>query len=98
MEQLGADLFQWSGKDFVAVVDRYSGYIWVKQLKKTATSNVTKVLMDIFREFGYPLSIYSDNGPQFRGPFDDFCHDYGITHVTSSPYNPSSNGLAENAV
>ena len=52
----------------------------------------------MFESFGFPLSIYSDNGPKFRGPFREFCDKFGIAHVTSSPYNPSSNGLAESAV
>ena len=56
-------------------------------------------MLDIwFREWGYPERIRSDNGPQFRGLFDQWCNDRNILHETSSPYNPSSNGLAEAAV
>ena len=42
--------------------------------------------------------IQSDNGPQFRGPFKDYCREIGAEHVPSSPYNPASNGLAESGV
>ena len=37
-------------------------------------------------------------GPQFQGPFEEYCRARGIKHETSSPYNPRSNGHAEAAV
>ena len=98
MQKIGCDLFSWSGKDFLAIVDRFSGFLWIKQLRRTATENVTNALQDIFSDFGYPKEIQSDNGPQFRGPFKDYCREIGAKHMPSSPYNPASNGLAESGV
>ena len=48
--------------------------------------------------FGYPSVIRSDGSTQFRSEFDNFCVSKNITHELISPYNPQSNGLAENAV
>ena len=45
--------------------------------------------------FGFPRSIRSDGGPQFRGGFKTFCEEHGVDLERSSPYNPRSNGLAE---
>ena len=98
MKELSCDLFQWNGSDYLVIVDRFSGFLWGKMLRKTRTDNVTKILQTIFHDFGYPQVIQTDNGPQFRGPFGQFCKEFGITHVTSSPYNPTSNGLAESGV
>ena len=43
--------------------------------------------------------IFSDNGRLFiSAEFAKFCKNNGITHNTSAPYHPSTNGLAENAV
>ena len=43
--------------------------------------------------------IVSDNGSVFTSKeFSDFMIYNGITHVKSSPYHPSTNGLAERAV
>ena len=52
----------------------------------------------MFQLFGYPSVIRSGGGAQFRSEFDNFCASKNITHELTSPYNPQSNGLAENAV
>ena len=62
------------------------------------TEKVTKVLRRWFLDFGFPQVIRTDNGPQFRGPFDEWCNDLHIIHELSSPYNPQSNGHAEASV
>ena len=51
-----------------------------------------------FNTFGWPERIRSDNGPQYRSEFDEFCAEHSIVHENSSPYFPQSNGLAESAV
>ena len=48
--------------------------------------------------FGYPGSIRTDGGPQFRAEFSEWCSQRGIIHELSSPYHPQSNGHAEAAV
>ena len=57
------------------------------------------VLKKLFAEHGIPEEILSDNGPQFASHlFAEFMKDWNITHSTSSPRNPRSNGQAESAV
>lgn len=92
------DLFEYGGKHYIVMCDHYSLYTWLEKLNKLSTASITNVLTRWFRDFGYPREIISDNGPQFRQDFKIFCADNGITHNTSSPYNPTSNGLAEAAV
>ena len=98
MQSIGLDLFAWGGKDYLVMVDRFSNYIWVSKLNSTTTAKVVEVLDRWFLEFGYPYVIVSDNGPQFRTDFKDYCTANNIIHSPSSPYNPRSNGLAESAV
>ena len=98
MDMLSMDLFYTGGRHYVVVVDRFSGFIWIARLHQLDTTAVLKVLNDIVNTFGYPRLVFSDNGPQFRGTFTEFCVKHGIEHRTSSPHNPSSNGLAEAAV
>jgi len=98
MDEVAADLYSYGGKDYLAMVDRHSGWIWTARLMKTSTSDVIHIMEKWFLLFGYPLRIRTDGGPQFRGPFREFCMKHDVQHETSSPYNPQSNGLAESAV
>ena len=98
MHSVSLDLFECKGKHFLVMVDRFSFCFWVKELRTLGTDAVTKTLELWFNELGFPFSIISDNGPQFRADFDLFCEKFKIIHSTSSPYNPRSNGLAESAV
>ena len=56
------------------------------------------MLIGWFHVLGWPRSIRSDGGPQFRGEFSIFCEKSNIKLELSAPYNPRSNGLAESAV
>ena len=48
---------------------------------------------------GFPRCLSSDNGIVFTSSeFTDFTKRNRIRHVTSAPYHPASNGLAERAV
>ncbi len=98
MSHVGIDLFDAAGKNWIVMVDRYSGFPFVCELKRTDTGSVIKVLKHWFYDWGVPQVIRSDGGPQFRNEFNTFCKDFHIEHELSSPYNPRSNGLAESAV
>jgi len=98
MKHVGADLFDVQGKDWLTLVDRYSGYAWAEQLRSTNTRAVINSLSSWFNEFGWPDYIRTDGGPQFREEFKRFCKEKNIMHELSSAYNPESNGLAEAAV
>ena len=86
------------GATYLVVVDRYSGWPLVQPLKKLDTSAVTATLEDWFLDYGKPVSIRSDGGPQFRSEFIRWCEDQNIVHQLSSAYHHESNGHAEVAV
>lgn len=98
MDQVAVDLFSNAGMDYLVCVDRFSGWLWTCQLKKTLTSNITNALTRWFNDFGWPNSIISDSGPQFRSEFADFCAEKSIQFDTSSAHFHSSNGLVEAGV
>ena len=53
----------------------------------------------MFSEHGIPKVLCSDNGPQYASvQFANFCMSWGISHKTSSPHYPQSNGFAEACV
>ena len=67
-------------------------------LHSLTSISIIKTLSTWFNLFGWPSSIQSDGGPQFRGEFSRFCVSHNIRHEVSAPYNPKSNGLAEAGV
>ena len=53
----------------------------------------------MFATHGIPEIIVSDNGSVFTSKeFQQFAQMNGFKHVTTAPYHPASNGLAERAV
>jgi hypothetical protein len=91
-----ADLASCEGREFLIIVDQFSGWPEVFDCGRTAsTASVTDKFRELFARFGAPVTIYTDGGPQFRDEFGQFCKEWKANHVTSSPNNPRSNGLAE---
>ncbi|KAJ8341966.1 hypothetical protein SKAU_G00129500 [Synaphobranchus kaupii] len=97
--KVGMDLFQLKGKDYLLVMDYYSKYPEYALLSDTTAEQVVARTKAIFSRQGIPLTVISDNGPQFSSQcFRDFSKTYGFEHITSSPRYPQSNGLAEKGV
>ncbi|XP_062620772.1 uncharacterized protein K02A2.6-like [Saccostrea cucullata] len=84
---------------FLVIVDAYSKWPEVIPMKTTTSSQTIDVLRTVFARNGLPSQIVSDNGPQFTSEeFANFTRGNGIKHLTSAPYHPSTNGLAERFV
>jgi transposase InsO family protein len=96
---LGSDLFELNKCHYLLVVDYYSRYIEIAKLTTTTSADVITHLKSIFARHGIPDELRTDNGPQYASAeFASFTADWGVTHVTSSPNYPQSNGEAERAV
>lgn len=97
--KVAADLFELAGKHFIVMVDYYSNFIEVEDLANQSAKEVIRNMKRIISRHGIMMTLLTDNGPQFTSSeFKDFTEQYGIDHITSSPYRPQSNGLAEKAV
>ena len=70
------------------------------QLRTSPSSDVTiELLRPVFAQFGIPETVVSDNGSCFTSEdFQHFLKSNGIKQITSAPYHPATNGLAEKAV
>ena len=94
-----AGLFQ--NSMFLVVVDAHRKWPEVIPVSSTTSSSTIEVLhvRDLFARFGIPEQIISNNGAQFVSEeFQVFVRSNGIRHVTSAPYHPDTNGLAERAI
>ena len=96
---LATDLFYWKRMDFMIVADVFSKYILVRKLPNSISAAVSIELSMIVIELGLPHVIRSDNGPCYNSKeFQQFLQCYSITHQTSSPNHPRSNGFIERMV
>ena len=84
---------------FLVVVDAHSKWPEVIKMRTATSATTIEALRDIFARFGVPDQIVSDNGSQFcSDEFQFFLKANGIKHMRSTPYHPSTNGLAERFV
>jgi len=75
--------------------------IWVETdvLQNTFTAAIVQLSKAHFARFGVPKRLSTDNGQRYISTeYKQFAPEYGIEHVTSSPYWPQGNGKAEAAV
>ena len=85
--------------DFLIVVDVFSKYFLVRKLANSTSAAVCTELATIITELGLPHIIRSDNGPCYNSKeFQQFLQQYNITHQTSSPHHPRSNGFIQRMV
>ena len=87
-----------SGESVLVIVDYFSRYYEVEVMRSTTSEKVIECLEKIFTTHGLPLSLRSDNGPQFRSEvFEQYMYleDNGIEHRKTTPLWPQANGEVE---
>jgi hypothetical protein len=102
-QHICCDYCTFEGTNYLVMVDRFSGWIHVREAPTGSTASGTAglltVLRVLFATFGIPEGMSSDGGPQFKSTdFNRFLATWGVQHRLSSAYNPQSNGQAEVAV
>ena len=89
-QQVSSDYFHHGGKDYVVVVDRYSGWPVVRQSKTGTAEELVLMLRDYFVRYGIPEEVATDGASVYVV--------WGVKHRVSTAYNPHSNLRAETAV
>ena len=75
-----------SGHSILVVVDYYSRFYEVEIVTSTTVERIFDSLEDIFSRHGLPLTIKSDNRPQFRSEkFREYCEKNAILHQKVTP-------------
>ncbi|XP_039747900.1 uncharacterized protein K02A2.6-like [Pararge aegeria] len=86
-------------KTFLIVVDAFSKWPEVLMTNSTNSASVIRHLRNLFATHGICETLVSDNGTSFvSAEMKLFLESNKIRHVTSAPYHPATNGLAERMV
>ena len=84
---------------FLVLVDAHSKWMDVRPMTSITSAKTIEQLRIIFSTHGFPKKVVTDNGASFTSlEFKQFMKENGVIHITSAPYHPSTNGLAERAV
>ena len=85
-----------TGEYLLVVVDYFSRFFEVAVTKSVTSGKIISCLEAMFAIHGLPLSIKTDNGPQFVSEeFEAYLKDKNIEHRTSTPLWPQANGEVE---
>lgn len=85
-----------NGRMFLIIVDAFSKWVEVYEMNNCTSAALIEKMYEFMSRFGLPHTLVSDNGTAFCSQdFKNFCSLNGISHMTSPPYHPASNGQAE---
>ena len=90
-----ADYFFMAGTNYLAVGDRFTGWIELFKMDGKAMTLI-KTLRNLFAQMGVPEELASDGGPSYETK--QFFKQWGIRHGLSLAHYPQSNNRAEVAV
>ena len=62
---VASDCFECDNQHYLAVVDLYSDFIEIRKLDTLATSTLVEQLKQVFAIHGVPVTLISDNGPNY---------------------------------
>lgn len=96
--KIACDVLEFKSKDYLVVVDFYSKWIELINLKRKTAKEINIELLKLFARYGYPQVIIADNMPFGSFECKEFAKANDIQIITSSPNYPQSNGMAERAV
>ena len=93
-----ADFFEADGS-YMALCDRYSGWISVYKFKQDSSKSIIEALHQHFAQFGIAKEFATDGQRSLCSmEVENFLARWGVRHRISSAYHPRSNKRAEVAV
>ena len=87
------------GMYFLVMIAAHTKWIEILPTKDTSSAATISMMRHVFSHFGLPMTLVTDNGSNVCSrEFELFLSNHGVRHITSAPYQPSTNGQAENTV
>lgn len=97
-EIVSSDVFYYKRSQYLLLVDSYSGYYEIEEMKQTNASSMITQFKKWFATHGIPKEFHSDNAVYSSKEFNEFAKAWNFKLITSSPRFARSNGLAEKFV
>jgi hypothetical protein len=88
-----------NGSKYILVVkDYHTKFVWLFALKnKDAIAVADQLVTELFCRWGIPEMVVSDRGKEFRNKLlKRIQHIFKVNRISTTPYNPRSNGFVEN--
>ena len=93
------DFFSVEGRTYLALVDRYTGWLSILFLGKDDSAHVIAALREYFARWGISKELTSDGASVFTSAeCKSFFYRWGVQHRVSSAYYPRANKRSEVAV
>lgn len=95
-EVVHLDLFTAQNEKYLTLVDAFSKYAQAYHLRDSTALSVIQALMIFCTHHGVPLTITTDNGPEFTNQlFSEFVRLHKIQHHKVLAHSPNDNGMVE---
>ena len=83
-------------KYIIVVIDWFSKFVVARPMKSKSAVQTAGTMYDILHSLPrLPNTVQTDNGSEFGKEFTELLQSYGIVHIKSRPYSPTSQGLVE---
>ena len=95
--KVAIDIFSHAGSKYQLFVDYFSKWIEIEKFSGNPnTAKTIKQIKSVCSRHGYMHKLCSDGDSVYTSwEFENFCKEYDIEHVVSSPHHPRSNGQVE---
>ena len=95
-QMVSTDYFDYVGKAYLLVLDRYSNWQVVVRAKDGSSDELIRVLRSYFCMYGVPEELASDGATVYTSTaMQKFLETWRVRHRISSTYSPHSNLRAE---
>ena len=89
------------GHQLILVVkDHLTKFVWLFPIRSKKAEEIAQQLVDkVFSTFGIPRDFHSDKGTEFVNQLvAKISHIFRVQRISTTPYNPRSNGFVENYI